>query len=144
MAESEAWQMRQAAKRIVRKTKLTLKSVTSDEKAYNTYYASVASDAFKPWFNDIDALKVITQKYSEELHKRIDNKIASDANSNWWTMSTNHIYSETIAHVFVHILSAGLVRPAQIVDLNIDESRVLVIMLMEMWGYNSALDNEKN
>ena len=143
IAESKEWQRRQAVKRIIRKTTLEKKTVTDDGVTYNTYTASVSSNAFRPWFHDSDELNKLVQEYAESLHERIDKKIASDPNSKWWTMSTNHIYSEAMAHIRVHISSAGFVSSALVADLNVDESRNIVLALMKLWGYDSELDNEK-
>ena len=143
--DSESWRMRQVARRLVRKTTLNQKyPVESGGNKYKTYNASIDADEFKPWFKHINTLENITKLYADELHKRIEKRKKADADNAYWTMSKNHIQSETMAHLFVHIVTGGRVNAAQRIDLNVDESRWYVILLMEDWGYERELDNEKN
>lgn len=138
--DSDVWNKKRAAKILVKNTKVTAGSVTKDGETYVTYNADIESERFSTWKNDIKQLKEVTQYYADYLHQRIERKMDQDDADKYWTMSENHIYAETMAHVTIWFYSGRLVKSTEIVNLNVDENRPKARVPMWIWGYDPSSD----
>ena len=70
--------------------------------------------------------------YTDALYRHL-NDLKKDGVT-YYTMSKQHIYSEIMAHIWAWIYIGY--PNAEVIDLNVNESRSYVIFLMKQYGYN--------
>ena len=119
------------------RTTLERKTISMDGQSYTTYYAHFETDIFAIWKDDEDLLYEVVGYYTEYLYERIENQKIADGRWPYCTMSTSHINSEVKSHLWGWFKLS--IESTKITDLNVDERRSYVLLLMYRFGYQGDM-----
>ena len=115
-------------------TEITERNVQSGANIYTTFDAHVDTKLFSQWRYEWKTMMEAVELYSYYLHVRIYQNVQESDSTAFWIMSENHIYSEMMAHCEAWFsLGKG---NTEIADLNVDEQRKMVLLLMQWYSYD--------